>query len=125
MDQTAYPFVSRICLTVVIGVPLSLRLRRRRTPSLTGALPSRPTLWDGLQAPAPHVSQPHDDGLALCQCCTAVLPHHEPSGAHWCLSISGPGENGCNRRLVSEVIVRLHRMPIRFVPRYQLYRPSL
>src|SRR5215471_14331595 len=109
MDQTAYPFVSRICLTVVIGVPLSL------TAHTVGRVPGTST---------PCITT-HDGGLALCQCCTAVLPHHEPSGAHWCLSTSSPGKNGGNRRLVSAVRVRLHRMPIRCVPVYQVYRPSL
>src|SRR5215510_11697911 len=30
MDETAYPFVSRICLIVVIGIPLSLTAHARR-----------------------------------------------------------------------------------------------
>src|SRR2546428_9581722 len=39
MDQTAYPFVSRICLTVVIGVPLSLTIHT------LGQAPGAGTSW--------------------------------------------------------------------------------
>src|SRR5262245_23844277 len=86
MDQTAYPFVSRICLIVDIGVPLPLTVQNVRLAPRTG-IPCITT---------------HDGGLALRTCYTTVLTHYEDSGARWCLhpvSASSSSKNSSNRSL--------------------------